>query len=182
MTMIKASKPTIGVKEFKVFGSKMPTEKEAFPQIFTMSLFAKNELIARSKFLKQLRIKHKIKSTSAVILKVEEQIEDLTNMTVKNYGIKFVFRSRKGSLQNMYKEFRAISRCDAVDSLFGDMASRHKVKSDDVFIVSINEKQKDELIRQKTIEFAEEGVYFPVFKKELIVKDDLVLKGTKLFD
>ncbi|KCZ75730.1 hypothetical protein H311_03285 [Anncaliia algerae PRA109] len=182
MNLIVASNPNLGVKEYKIYGSKIPTEQEAFPQIYTMNIFAKNEIVARSKFLKQLRIKHKIKASATVILRCEENKEDYSNMSVQNYGIKFVYRSKKGTLLNMYKEFRAISRCDAVDSLFNDMASKHKVKKSEIFIVSINQLEKNDLLRQRVAEFAEEGVQYPIFKKELAVTEDLVVKGTKLFD
>ena len=48
-------------------------------------------------------------------------------MKVKNFGIWIRYDSRSGT-HNMYKEFREMSRADAVDSLYQDMAARHRAR------------------------------------------------------
>lgn len=170
-----------GIKEFNVYGSKVPTEKEASPQIFLHNLFAKNEIVARSRFNNVMRTQYKIKASATVILRIEEVVEDTTAMKVKNYGIKLVCRSRRGGLHNMYKEFRAVSRCEAVNLLLNDMGSRHKAKRDAVRIVSINELAAADLRRPRVIEFAQDNVVYPVFKKEINTKDAFVAESTDIF-
>jgi hypothetical protein len=46
---------------------------------------------------------------------------------VKNFGIWLRYDSRSGT-HNMYKEFRELSRADAVKSLYQDMAARHRAR------------------------------------------------------
>ena len=48
-------------------------------------------------------------------------------MKVKNFGIWIRYDSRSGT-HNMYKEFRELSRADAVKSLYQDMAARHRAR------------------------------------------------------
>jgi ribosomal protein L20A (L18A) len=46
---------------------------------------------------------------------------------VKNFGIWLRYDSRSGT-HNMYKEFRELTRADAVKSLYQDMAARHRAR------------------------------------------------------
>jgi large subunit ribosomal protein L18Ae len=46
-------------------------------------------------------------------------------MKVKNFGIWIRYDSRSGT-HNMYKEYREMSRTDAVEALYQDMAARHR--------------------------------------------------------
>lgn len=48
-------------------------------------------------------------------------------MKVKNFGIWLRYDSRSGT-HNMYKEFRELTRADAVKSLYQDMAARHRAR------------------------------------------------------
>lgn len=46
-------------------------------------------------------------------------------MKVKNFGIWIRYDSRSGT-HNMYKEYREMSRTDAVEAMYQDMAARHR--------------------------------------------------------
>ena len=46
---------------------------------------------------------------------------------MKNFGIWLRYDSRSGT-HNMYKEFRELSRADAVKALYQDMAARHRAR------------------------------------------------------
>ena len=46
---------------------------------------------------------------------------------VKNFGIWIRYDSRSGT-HNMYKEYREMSRTEAVDALYQDMAARHRAR------------------------------------------------------
>jgi len=55
------------------------------------------------------------------------QILERKPLKVKNFGIWIRYDSRSGT-HNMYKEFRELSRADAVKSLYQDMAARHRAR------------------------------------------------------
>lgn len=46
---------------------------------------------------------------------------------MKNFGIWIRYDSRSGT-HNMYKEYREMSRTDAVEALYQDMAARHRAR------------------------------------------------------
>src|ERR1700743_3260081 len=56
-----------------------------------------------------------------------KQISEKRPLKVKNFGIWIRYDSRSGT-HNMYKEYREMSRCDAVESMYQDMASRHRAR------------------------------------------------------
>lgn len=48
-------------------------------------------------------------------------------MKVKNFAIWLRYNSRSGT-HNMYKEYRGLSRAEAVESMYQDMAARHRAR------------------------------------------------------
>jgi large subunit ribosomal protein L18Ae len=56
-------------------------------------------------------------------------------LKVKNFGIWLRYDSRSGT-HNMYKEFRELSRADAVKSLYQDMAARHRARFRSIHVCS----------------------------------------------
>lgn len=57
-------------------------------------------------------------------------------MKVKNFGIWIRYDSRSGT-HNMYKEYREMSRTDAVEALYQDMAARHRSRFRSIHVSSI---------------------------------------------
>ena len=55
------------------------------------------------------------------------QIHEKKPLKVKNFGIWLRYDSRSGT-HNMYKEFRELTRADAVKALYQDMAARHRAR------------------------------------------------------
>lgn len=55
------------------------------------------------------------------------QITEKRPLKVKNFGIWIRYDSRSGT-HNMYKEYREMSRTDAVEALYLDMAARHRTR------------------------------------------------------
>ena len=55
------------------------------------------------------------------------KIHEKRPQKVKNFGIWIRYDSRSGT-HNMYKEYRETSRTDAVESLYQDMAARHRAR------------------------------------------------------
>ena len=55
------------------------------------------------------------------------QINEKRPTKVKNFGVWIRYDSRSGT-HNMYKEYRELSRIAAVESLYSDMAARHRAR------------------------------------------------------
>jgi ribosomal protein L20A (L18A) len=55
------------------------------------------------------------------------QLHEKHPQKVKNFGIWIRYDSRSGT-HNMYKEYRELSRTDAVEALYSDMAARHRAR------------------------------------------------------
>lgn len=165
------------VKEYKIYASSIPTKDIPSPQIFTSNIFAKNELIARSRFNRLINSEQKIKSTKSVILKIEEIIDN-SELRVRNFGINIKYRSKAG-VHNIYKEVRATSRCSAISNLFNSMAGTHKVTNDLIDIINIEDNIKP--IRQKNIELSVENLEVPCFKKTLIDNKRNFVKSTEKY-
>lgn len=92
-------------------------------------------------------------------------VEENEEFVIKNYGITYVFKS-KNKYINMYKEFRALSRCDAVSMLYHDMAGRHNAMKDSLFIVDVRELAVEDMKRNDVIQFGGD-VKFPYFRKNV---------------
>src|SRR3954451_18905234 len=65
--------------------------------------------------------------TKALLIIYIPQIHEKRPMKVKNFGIWIRYDSRSGT-HNMYKEYREMSRTDAVEALYQDMAARHRAR------------------------------------------------------
>lgn len=55
------------------------------------------------------------------------QIHEKHPLKVKNFGVWIRYDSRSGT-HNMYKEYREMSRTDAVEALYSDMSARHRAR------------------------------------------------------
>ena len=116
----------MALKEYQVVGRHLPTEATPSPKLYRMRIFATNEVVAKSRFWYFLRQLKKVKKANGEIVGVS-QIFERKPLKVKNFGIWIRYDSRSGT-HNMYKEFRELSRADAVKSLYQDMAARHRAR------------------------------------------------------
>jgi len=121
-----------------------------------MRIFAPNDVIAKSRFWYFLAKLRKIKKANGEIVSLNK-IHEKHPLKVKNFGIWIRYDSRSGT-HNMYKEYREMSRCDAVVALYQDMASRHRARFRSIHILKVVEVEKTEDIRRPYI-------------KQLITKD-----------
>lgn len=94
--------------------------------MYRMTIFAPNTTVAKSRFWYFLRGLRKIKKTTGEIVSVKA-VAEKHPQKVKNFGIWIRYDSRSGT-HNMYKEYREMSRTDAVDALYSDMAARHRAR------------------------------------------------------
>lgn len=114
------------LRQYQIVGRRLPTESNPHPQIFRMRVFAKNEVVAKSRFWYFLHQYSKMKRSTGEILAVNE-IRERNRRIVNNYGITLRYNSRSGT-HNMYKEFRDITLNKAVENLYMDMAGRHRAR------------------------------------------------------
>ncbi len=147
-----------------------------------MRIFAPNEVVAKSRFWYYLRQLKKVKKANGEIVALHvvrvaalgarpelvadagplPQIHEKKPLKVKNFGIWLRYDSRSGT-HNMYKEFRELSRAAAVDSLYQDMAARHRARFRSVQILRVAEiEKKDDVKRPYIRQLLEPGLKFPL--------------------
>lgn len=102
------------IQEYQIVGRKLPSAQEPTPQLYKMRIFAANEIVAKSRFWYFLSKLKKIKRTAGEIVGFNQVLEKKP-LKIKNFGIWIRYDSRSGT-HNMYKEFREMSRADAVQA------------------------------------------------------------------
>ncbi|CAK3771079.1 60S ribosomal L20-B [Lecanosticta acicola] len=126
-----------------------------------MRIFAPNDVVAKSRFWYFLAKLRKIKKANGEIVSLNK-ISEKHPLKVKNFGIWIRYDSRSGT-HNMYKEYREMSRCDAVQSLYQDMASRHRARFRTIHILKVVEVEKTDDIRRPYIkQLTTKGLKFPL--------------------
>merc|ERR1719502_668552 len=153
-----------GQSQFQVVGRFVPNEKydEANPQckVYRMNLFAKNKVVARSRFWYFLSRMCRVKKANGQIISVS-QIYEKTPEKVKNFGIWFRYESRTGT-HNAYKEFREMQLTDAVNALYQDMAGRSRAKAGAIQILKTAELKPEECKRPIVKQFHTRTIKFPL--------------------
>ena len=112
--------------EYQVIGRHLPTETNPAPTLYRMRIFAPNSVVAKSRFWYFLMKLRKVKKSNGEIVSLNV-IHEKRPLKVKNFGIWIRYDSRSGT-HNMYKEYREMSRTDAVEALYQDMAARHRAR------------------------------------------------------
>ncbi|CAD6590006.1 MAG: 60S ribosomal protein L20, partial [Tremellales sp. Tagirdzhanova-0007] len=121
--------------EYSVVGRKLPTEAEATPKLYRMRIFAPNDVVAKSRYWYYLRQLKKVKKANGEIV----------------------------ALNVMVKEFRALSRVEAVEAMYQDMAARHRARFRSVQILRVAEVEKKDDIRRAYIkQLLEPKLKFPL--------------------
>ncbi|KAJ3045746.1 60S ribosomal protein L20 [Rhizophlyctis rosea] len=148
------------LNEYQVVGRRIPTEKEPVPKLFRMRLFAPNEVVAKSRFWYFLKQVNKVKKASGEIVSVN-QIFEKKPKTVKNFGIWLRYDSRSGT-HNMYKEYRELTRTDAVAAAYQDMAARHRARFSSIQIIKVATVKAADVRRQYIRQLLEPKLKFPL--------------------
>merc|ERR1711920_1213381 len=92
------------------------------------------------------------------------EITDRSPTTVSNYAIWIRYQSRTG-YHNMYKEFRDTTLNGAVEQMYTEMASRHRVRLPCIQIIKTAEVADDMCKRVGTTQFHDEKLSFPMMRK-----------------
>ncbi|KAI8846615.1 ribosomal L18ae/LX protein domain-containing protein [Chytridium lagenaria] len=148
------------LNEYQVIGRKQPTEREPVPKMFRMRLFAPNEVVAKSRYWYFLKKVNKVKKGTGEIVSVN-QIAERRPAAVKNFGIFLRYDSRSGT-HNMYKEYRELSRTDAVAAAYQDMASKHRARFTSIHILKVTEVKKADIRRPHILQILDPKLRFPL--------------------
>lgn len=137
------------LKEYQVIGRKLPSEIDPEPKLYRMRIFASNTVIAKSRFWYFLTKLRRIKKAAGEIVSVS-QVHEKRPTKVKNFGIWIRYDSRSGT-HNMYKEFRDVTRAGAVQSLYQDMAARHRSRFRSIHVLKVVELEKTDDVKRQYI-------------------------------
>ena len=149
------------LNEYQVIGRRLPSVVEPEPKLYRMRIFAPNTVVAKSRFWYFLTKLRRIKKAAGEIVSIN-QIHEKRPTKVKNFGIWIRYDSRSGT-HNMYKEYRDLSRADAVDSLYQDMAARHRSRFRSIHILKVVELEKTEDVKRPYIkQILAPGLKFPL--------------------
>ncbi|ESZ99063.1 60S ribosomal protein L20 [Sclerotinia borealis F-4128] len=149
------------LREYQVIGRHLPSEANPAPKLYRMRIFAPNTVVAKSRFWYFLMKLRKVKKANGEIVSLNE-ITEKRPMKVKNFGIWIRYDSRSGT-HNMYKEYREMSRTDAVEALYQDMAARHRSRFRSIHILKVVEIEKIEDVKRPYIkQLLEKNLKFPL--------------------
>ena len=149
-----------GMRLFQVIGRRAPHATDENPPAYRMKLFAPNEVLAKSRFWYFMHQTRKMKKTTGEILDVNE-ITEKNSGCVKNYGIWVKYNSRSGT-HNMYREYREVTLNGAVDTLYNDMAGRHRARFASIQIIRTATVADADTKRPYVQQFHDRNLKFPL--------------------
>merc|ERR1712203_31490 len=120
--------------QYQIVGRAAPTPKNPTPKIYRMRMFAKNKVLAKSRFWYFMKKMNKAKKSGGELLAVNE-LFDKGPTKVKNYGIWLRYESRTNT-HNMYKEYRDVTINGAVSRLDSERAGRHRAQPGSIQIMN----------------------------------------------
>ncbi|KAI7685200.1 ribosomal L18ae protein family, partial [Hortaea werneckii] len=149
------------LQEYQVIGRHLPSDSNPTPKLYRMRVFAPNDVVAKSRFWYFLAKLKKVKKANGEIVSLN-LIHEKHPLKVKNFGIWLRYDSRSGT-HNMYKEYREMSRCDAVVAMYQDMAARHRARFRTISILKVIEVEKaDDLRRPYMRQLTTKNLKFPL--------------------
>jgi large subunit ribosomal protein L18Ae len=150
-------------RQFQIVGRHLPTDKDPNPQIYRMKLWARDDVKAKSKFWYFLRKLRRVKKANGQILAVNEILEKRPTV-VKNYGIWVRYNSRTG-VHNSYKEYRDTTLNGAVEQMYQEMGSRHRVRASGIQIIKTATVKAADCKRTNTKQFHDSKIQFPLTRR-----------------
>eukprot|EP00927_Polykrikos_kofoidii_P055092 TRINITY_DN493_c0_g2_i1.p1 TRINITY_DN493_c0_g2~~TRINITY_DN493_c0_g2_i1.p1 ORF type:complete len:188 (-),score=34.23 TRINITY_DN493_c0_g2_i1:94-657(-) len=153
--------------QYQIVGRAAPTPKNPTPKIYRMRLFARNIVLAKSRFWYFMKKLNKAKKSGGELLAVNE-LFDKAPTKVNNYGIWLRYESRTDT-HNMYKEFRDVTINGAVSQLYAEMAGRHRAQPGSIQIINTAILPASKCRRDHVIEMHNSKLKFPVIRKMPLV-------------
>jgi len=149
------------LQEYQVIGRHLPSEANPTPKLYRMRIFAPNDVVAKSRFWYFLMKLRKVKKANGEIVSLNV-IHEKRPTKVKNFGIWLRYDSRSGT-HNMYKEYREMSRTEAVEAMYQDMAARHRARFRSIAILKVVEiAKKDDIKRPYITQLLTKNLKFPL--------------------
>jgi large subunit ribosomal protein L18Ae len=152
---------------YQLVGRAAPTAKNPSPKIYRMKIFARNPVVAKSKFWYYMKSLTKAKRTGGEMLNVTE-IFDKSPAKVKNFAIWLRYRSRCGT-HNMYKEYRDTTLTGAIGQMYNDMAGRHRAMASNIQIIKTAVIRDEEVKRNNTYQFIDKNLRFPLVRPRQVI-------------
>jgi len=153
--------------QYQILGRAAPTPKNPTPKIYRMRLFAKNQVLAKSRFWYFMKRINKAKKSGGELLGINE-LFDRAPTKVKNYGIWLRYESRTNT-HNMYKEYRDVTINGAVSQLYSEMAGRHRAQPGSIQIINTAILKAADCRRPHVTEMHNSDLKFPVVRKVPLV-------------
>merc|ERR1711972_880481 len=158
--------------QYQIVGRAAPTPKNPTPKIYRMRLFARNIVLAKSRFWYFMKRLNKAKRSGGELLAVNE-LHDRSPTKVHGYGIWLRYQSRTNT-HNMYKEYRDVSINGAVGTMYSEMAGRHRAQPGSIQIINTATIPASQCKRDHVLEMHKHKLKFPV-----VTKIPLVSKKTR---
>ncbi|KAH7617709.1 hypothetical protein Ndes2526B_g03469 [Nannochloris sp. 'desiccata'] len=150
-------------RQFQIVGRHLPTERDPSPQIYRMKLWGRDDVKAKSKFWYFLRKLRRVKKANGQILAINEIFEK-NPTTIKNFGIWVRYNSRTG-VHNAYKEYRDVTLNGAVQQLYQEMGSRHRVRHSGISIIKTATVKAADTKRPNIKQFHDSNIKFPLTRR-----------------
>merc|ERR1711935_329583 len=148
------------LKEYKIVGRSIPTEKNRVPPLYQMRIFANDKATAKSRFWYFCTQLRKMKKTQGEIVCCE-QVHEKKPETIKNMGIWLRYVSRSG-IHNMYREYRDLTTGGAVTQCYRDMGARHRARSSSIHIMDVQTIPSSKTRRVGIKQFHDSKIKFPL--------------------
>merc|ERR1719469_73268 len=147
------------VRQFYVVGRALATETNSDPELYRMRIFARDTVLARSKFWYHMKRQHKVRKIQGEIISTTEVFEKKVG-AIRNYGIFLRYLTRADTV-NMYKEYRDVTLCGAVSQMYMEMSGRHSAALDSVQIIRTSVVENQNVRRPQIRQFTSEKINFP---------------------
>merc|ERR1719162_514941 len=153
--------------QYQIVGRAAPTPKNPTPKIYRMRLFARNKVLAKSRFWYFMKKLQKAKKSGGELLVINE-LHDRAPTKVNNYGVWLRYDNRKDTV-NMYKEFRDTSINGAISTLYQEMAGRHRAQAGSIQIINTAVLPASKCRREHILEMHNSKLKFPIIRKMPLV-------------
>nr|BAJ93879.1 predicted protein [Hordeum vulgare subsp. vulgare] len=148
------------LKQYRIVGRRLPSEKESQPPLFQMKIFAPDSVQAKSRFWYFLRFLKNIKKAHGEIVACD-QIYERKPLKIKNFAIWLRYDSRSGS-HNMYREYRDLTTEGAVTQCYRDMGARHRARAHSIQIMKVEPIAASKCRRPNVTQFHNTKLKFPL--------------------
>merc|ERR1712137_352962 len=139
-------------------GRAKPTSADQNPKVYRMQIFAPNTVVARSRFWYYMSLLKRVKKANGEICEVHEIFEKNSN-NIKNYGVQLRYDSRSGT-HNMYKEYRDVTLVGAIEQMYAELSSRHRVRKSSIQVVRTCTLAAKDCKKPRTLQFHDPKIAF----------------------